>query len=203
MIVTNCLKTSRIIRRINKKPVINFNHIINYSPRVPSTTILFTGVIKLNTTPPEGQTGFDSQETKLPTYWNKSKICLSMKIGEQIRFIVINMKASFLYSLIADGKNRSTSLGRATWKKLIGSEASLQVYCNTEGFNMICSGSYNSKARIGIASNNQDDCLSCDSRIGFGTGGRYDPYNTCGNEATRETDNGDKHIKAMGYILVY
>ena len=126
-----------------------------------------------------------------------------MKIGGQIRFIVINMTANSLYSLIADGKKRSTSLGRDTWKKLIGSEASLQVYCNTEGFNMICSGSYNSKARIGIASNNQDDCLSCDSRIGFGTGGLYDRYNTCGNEATREPDNGDKHIKAMGYILVY
>ena len=125
-----------------------------------------------------------------------------MKIGGQIRFIVINMTANSLYSLIADGKNRSTSLGRDTWKKLIGSEASLQVYCNTEGFNMICSGSDNSKARIGITSNNQYDCLSCDSRIGFGTGGQYDRYNTCGNEATREPDNGDKHIKAMGYILV-
>ena len=40
-----------------------------------------------------------------------------MKIGEQIRFIVINMMASSLYSLIADGKNRSTSLGRATWPR--------------------------------------------------------------------------------------
>ncbi|CAH3128168.1 unnamed protein product [Pocillopora meandrina] len=58
-----------------------------------------------------GETGFDSQETKLPTYWNTSfsKICLGMKIGEQIRFIVINMKASSLYSLIADGKYRNTS----------------------------------------------------------------------------------------------
>ena len=55
----------------------------------------------------------------------------------------------------------------------------------------------------GTATNNQDDCPSGDSRIGFGTGGRYDPYNTCGNEATTEPDNGDKHIKAMGYILVY
>ena len=55
MIVTNCLKTSRIIRRINKKPVINFNHIINYSPRVPFTMILVTGVIKLNTTLLEGR----------------------------------------------------------------------------------------------------------------------------------------------------
>ena len=126
-----------------------------------------------------------------------------MKIGEQIRFIVINMKTSSLYSLIVEEKNRSTSLGRATWKKLIGSEALLQVYCNTEGFIIMCGGSGNSKARIGTATNNQDDCLSCDSRIGFGTGGRYDPYNTCGNEATREPDNGDKYIKAMGYILVY
>ena len=126
-----------------------------------------------------------------------------MKIGGQIRFTVINMKASSLYSLIADGKNRSTSLGRDTWKKLIGLEASLQVYCNTEGFNIICRESVNSKARIGITANNQDDCFSCDSRIGFGTGGKHDPNNTCGNEATREPDNGDKHIKAMGYILVY
>ena len=126
-----------------------------------------------------------------------------MKIGEQIRFIVINMKASSLYSLIADEKYRNTSLGRDTWKKLIGSEASLQRYCNTEGFNVICGGPDFSKARIGTATNNQDNCLSCDSRIGFGTGGQYDPYNTCGNEATREPDNGDKHIKAMGYILVY
>ena len=126
-----------------------------------------------------------------------------MKIGGKIKFIVINMKASSLYSLIADGKNRSTSLGRDTWKKLIGLEASLQVYCNTEGFNIMCGGSGNSKARIGTATNNQDDCLSCDSRIGFGTGGKHDPNNTCGNEATHEPDNGDKHIKAMGYILVY
>ena len=55
MIVTNCLKTSRIIRQINKKTVINFNHIINYSPRVPFTMILVTGVIKLNTTLLEGR----------------------------------------------------------------------------------------------------------------------------------------------------
>ena len=39
-----------------------------------------------------GKTGFDSQEAKLHSYWNTSfsKICLGMKIGHQIRFIVIN-----------------------------------------------------------------------------------------------------------------
>ena len=50
--------------------------------------------------------------------------------------------------------------------------------------------------------NNENDCLTCDSRIGYGTGGLQDDSNTCGNEATIVPDNGDKHIKAMGYILV-
>ena len=40
-----------------------------------------------------------------------------------------------MYSLIADGKYRSTSLGRDKWKSLIGSNASLQDNCNREGFN--------------------------------------------------------------------
>ena len=84
---------------------------------------------------PGGKTGFDDQETKLPTYWNTSfsKICLGMKIGQQIKFIVINKKAASLHSLIADGKYRATSLGCNTWKKLIGSQASLQTGCNKGG----------------------------------------------------------------------
>ena len=151
-----------------------------------------------------GKTGFDSQETKLPSYWNTSfsKICLGMKIGQQIKFIVINKQANSLYSLIADGQYRSTSLGRDTWKSLIGSEASLQKNCNKEGFNAVGGKPSDSKARIGIISNQQDDCASCDSRIGFGTGGKHDNSNSCGNEATHKSDNGDKHMKTMGYILV-
>ncbi|KAL9953748.1 hypothetical protein ACROYT_G041211 [Oculina patagonica] len=63
-----------------------------------------------------GKTGFDQHETKLPTYWNTpfSKICLGMKIGHHINFIVINKQANSLYSLIADGQYRATSLGRNT-----------------------------------------------------------------------------------------
>ncbi|KAL9953886.1 hypothetical protein ACROYT_G041359 [Oculina patagonica] len=150
-----------------------------------------------------GKTGFDSQETKLPTYWNTpfSKICLGMKIGHQNKFIVINKRANSLYSLIADGQHRAISLGRNTWKTLIGPQASLQHYCNKEGFNAMCySGA--SRARIGILGNEQNACTSCDSRIGYGTGGYTDDSNTCGNQATHSPDNGNKHIKAMGYILV-
>jgi len=40
---------------------------------------------------PGGETGFDTQETKLPTYWITSftEICLGMKIDKQTNFIVI------------------------------------------------------------------------------------------------------------------
>ena len=152
-----------------------------------------------------GKTGFDSQETKLPSYWNTSfsKICLGMKINDnQPKFIVINQQANSLYSLIADGQYRNTLLGRDTWKSLIGSKASLQYNCNKEGFNAVGDNSGQSKARIGIISNNQDNCATCDSRIGFGTGGEPDNSNSCGNEAEWSPDNGDKHIKTMGYIMV-
>ena len=126
-----------------------------------------------------------------------------MKIGQQIRFIVINRQANSLYSLIADGQYRATSLGRDTWKLLIGSEASLQLNCNKEGFNAAVSDSPdNSKARIDIIGNYENDCRTCDSRIGFGTGGYPDNSSSCGNEAKHSLDNGEKHIKAMGYILV-
>lgn len=151
-----------------------------------------------------GVTGFDSQETKLPTYWKTrfSTICLGMKIGHQIRFIKINKTANSLMSLIADSQYRGTSLGRRTWKELIGSKASLQRHCNKEGFNVVGSSFQWSRARIGILANNENACSNCDSRIGFGTGGYHDNSSTCGNEASLSADRGDKHIKAMGFILV-
>ena len=153
---------------------------------------------------PGGETGFDSQETKLPTYWDTpfSKICLGMKINQQMKFVVIDKQADSLYSLIADGQHHATSLSREKWKSLIGPEGSLQPHCNTQGFNAVGTNTGMAKARIGIIGNQENDCNSCDSRIGFGTGGAHDDSNTCGNEATHSPDNGDKHIKAMGYILV-
>ena len=151
-----------------------------------------------------GKTLFDNHETKLPTYWNTSfsKICLGMKIGDQTRFIVLLKRANSLYSLIADGNHSATSLGRDTWKSLIGSSASLQPKCNMEGFNCKSDKNYYGKARIGFLGNDEDNCVSSESRIGFGTGGIHDLSNTCGNEASFGGDNGDKHIKTMGYILV-
>jgi len=125
-----------------------------------------------------------------------------MKIGRQMSFAVLNKQANSLHSLIADGQYRNTSLGLNAWKTLIGSQASLQTACNKEGLNVVCAVNSSSKARIGIIGDEQDACTICDSRIGFGAGGNPDNSNTCGNEATHAPDNGNKHIKAMGYILV-
>ena len=85
----------------------------------------------------------------------------------------------------------------------LGSQASLQTGCNKEGFNA-AGAKGASKARIGILGNNEKDCATTDSRIGFGTGGYRGDSNTCGNYAIKghTSDNGAKNIKAMGYILV-
>ena len=125
-----------------------------------------------------------------------------MKISGQLRFIVINKQANSLYSLIADGTYRATSLGRNEWKKLIGARGSLQLDCNREGFNAVGTASDYSKARVGYIAKDPYGCGRCDSRIGFGTGGYPDNSTTCGNVAAARPDNGDRYIKAMGYILV-
>ena len=120
-----------------------------------------------------------------------------MKIAGQIKFASIRRQASSLHALIADGQYRSTSLGRNTWKSLIGPEASLQTGCSREGFNNQCGSN---SARIGFVSNNEASCLSCDSVIGFGSTSFNS--NSCGNEAMYDVDNGERHIKAICYILV-
>ena len=151
-----------------------------------------------------GKTALDTHETKLPSYWSTpfSKICLGMKVDDKFNFVLVNKKASSLFSLIADGNYRATSLGRNTWKKLIGSKASLQHNCNREGFNAVGGGHTPNKARIGIIANEQNDCDSCDSLLGFGLdNGPYDE-SPCGNEAKHSPDNGDRLTYAMGYIFV-
>ena len=105
-------------------------------------------------------------------------------------FIAIDQTANSLYSFIADQQYRATSLGREKWKTLIGSKASLQPNCNKEGFNAY-TGNSQAKVRIGILGNNENDCNTCDSFIGFGTG-------LLGKNGPRR----DRHTKAMGYILV-
>ena len=117
-------------------------------------------------------------------------------------FSVINKTASSLYSLIADGQYRATSLGRNTWQSLAGSQASLQSNCNMEGFNEHWGWLYTFQSKNRYPWKPRSNCATCDSTFGFGTEGKHDVSNTCDKEAVFLPDYGDKHIKPMGYILV-
>ena len=152
--------------------------------------------------PENGDTGLDQMETLLPTYWSTpfSKICLGMKVDGVTRFLPLHREAASLYFLIADGQYQRTSLGRNAWKKLIGPSASLQRNCNREGFNSQ-GGDGEIKTRIGIIANQEGDCKTPDSFIGFG-GAVRSFKNVCGNRAAYSPDNGNKNIKAFGYIFV-
>ena len=153
--------------------------------------------------PENGDTGLDNLETLLPTYWSTSftKICLGMKVDGVTRFLRVDKAAASLYALIADGQYRATSLGRDAWKGLVGPKGSLQRNCNREGFNTKGNRMSNSKVRIGIIGNEQNDCNSPDSRIGFGGWGPRTAV-PVGNEAWSAADNGDKVVTAFGYIFV-
>ena len=153
--------------------------------------------------PENGETGLDNLETLLPTYWSTSftKICLGMKVDGVTRFLRVDKAAASLYALIADGQYRGTSLGRDAWKGLVGPNASLQRNCNQEGFSSRVSSNVRSRVRVGIISNQEGDCHTPDSFIGFGGGGSGFK-NACGNGASWGPDNGNKNIKAFGYIFV-
>ena len=119
-----------------------------------------------------------------------------MKYNGYLKAFSFSYPASSLHSLIADGSYRQTHLGRNKWKSLI-SGSSLQLNCNREGFNAY---HYFARARLGLIANEQNDCGSPDSFIGLG-GTWYE--NAGGNAAPCcSPDNGEKNLKAMGYILV-
>ena len=137
-----------------------------------------------------------------------------MKVGNNLKFLTISYKASSLYYLIADGKYRATSIGRQKWKSLI-SGSSLQINCNKEVFNVVGAPKLHwARTRIGLIGNEQTHCQTPDSYLGFGGPGAanriyWKPFcgvsnvtNTCGNSASCTPDNGNKEIKAMGYIFV-
>ena len=112
----------------------------------------------------------------------------------QKKFKGIDISAASLHALIAGGHYHQTSLGREAWKGLLKS-GSLQQNCNREGFNAQAA---HFKIRIGILSNEQNDCGSDDSYIGFGS--TSDP--STGNRAYHGGDAGDRNTKVFGYILV-
>jgi hypothetical protein len=117
------------------------------------------------------------------------------------RFIVVSASGTSLRDILAGGY-RATGAGRNAWRSLVANP-SLQPNCNLEGFN-VDGGAYQ-RVRIGILANQENDCATPDSRIGFGgennlcaAGGD----NAVGNVASCAADNGDRNSYLFGYIFV-
>jgi hypothetical protein len=142
------------------------------------------------------------------------EICLGMKVNNDLNFISISYQASSLYNVIADGRYRSTSIGRSKWLSLVRGSG-LQLRCNREGFNVHSLRPRFTNlqvVRIGILGNEGDDgCRSSDSYFGFGGLSKNKrglhckmpkTSNTCGNAAYCMPPGKKKEIPAMGYIFV-
>ena len=157
-----------------------------------------------------GKSGFDHNETKMPSFWSMpfTKLCLGMQAaGQETNWITVSYQASSLHSLMSTNTHYATNVDRREWKSLLA-DSSLQRNCYMEGFNVKPSGGENDAAvtRIGILGDNGNNCGSCNSRIGFGSKGlrlgQHDD-NSCGNECVDiNADNGEKHIKANCFILL-
>jgi hypothetical protein len=154
------------------------------------------------------KTWLDDTEAKFASYWEFpfTELRLGMKFINSKKWIVIKKEATSLYSLIADGTYRKTSIGKSTWMDLLG-RASLQDNCNREGFNARSNRNLKcARARIGIISNNEFDCDTCpDSFLGFGTSYLGSARNSAGNFAVWLSDTSDHesdvNVKVFGYIM--
>ena len=73
----------------------------------------------------------DDKEAKLASYWTLpfTELRLGMKVdGATTRWITFSYTASSLYSLIADGQYKRTSIGESKWRSLLPT-TSLQRNC--------------------------------------------------------------------------
>ena len=120
------------------------------------------------------------------------------------RWLTVPTAATSLYAAM-NAPYKATSVGRAAWKTLLAS-GSLQANCNKEGINTY--GPFGNpwpRVRIGIVSNQENDCGSPDSWVGFGTYGAPCGGNaniSCGNLVRCTGDNGDKDTATFGYVML-
>ena len=141
---------------------------------------------------------FDRTEAKLIAFSKMPFSKIRVGIVDTIaRWLVFDLGTTPSMYALMSGAYRSTSVGRDQWKSLVSSP-SLQLNCNREGINVQEGAAY---VRIGIVSNNDPDCNTCDSWIGLGGHAAGDTY-SCGNVAYNSSDNGDRNNYFFGYVMV-
>lgn len=79
----------------------------------------------------EGSLSMNEVEAKFASYWTVpfTELRLGMKTGGTTKWITFNYRTTSLYSLIADGHYRRTSVGKSKWRSLL-SHSSMQANCN-------------------------------------------------------------------------
>ena len=156
----------------------------------------------------------DHNQTKLASYHTVPFDEIMIGLEEPIanmdpivpQLLVLPIAGDSLHALIAPGDHIPTSFGPATWLSLINGSA-LQPNCNLEGLN--ARGTDDNqfhRARIGIIGNENNDCLTPDSRLGIGTAGSSgfnDQGPSAGNAAAFNPMPQDTTLKpAYGVVFV-
>lgn len=129
---------------------------------------LWTSTLTLN----EASTNMTLSEAKFAVFNTVpfTKLRVGMDVAGDRRFIVLDVVGSSLQALFK-GSAVTTTAGRAKWRTLLA-DPQLQANCDGEGINQDSTAieSYAARARIGFMGNNESDCGSPDSYIGFGAG---------------------------------
>ena len=136
-----------------------------------------------------------------------TSICVGMRTTDEnistTRFKEVKIQTSTLLEMFKDGTEKITTVGRRGWLDLVP-DSVLQPNCNKEGFNIMSQRRV--KVRLGIVANNEDDCGTPNSLIGFGAGSNGD---SCGKNVDISCGvftvcNGNSYmVKPMtGYIFI-
>lgn len=136
---------------------------------------------------------------------------LSMVDAGITRTIVLDAVGTSLKAMVS-GPTITTTAGRVKWLSLVA-DPSLQTHCNAEGLNIDFTGTMlgpKIRLRIGIAANQETDCSSPDSFLGFGSAissfycfGDVDPMLVVGNLAgTMCGAPVSRTIRTFGYVFV-
>jgi len=125
------------------------------------------------------------------------KLCVGFKLDQNVRHMAIPYTASSLFDVIGNNVELNFTSPSDTpknkWMELIAG-SSMQKNCNQQGFNL------KKLLRLGFSANNENDCQSCDSFIGFGFATKLTL--SAGNKCRVFCSNKDKIVPAFGYIMI-
>lgn len=161
----------------------------------------------------EASTDLSETEAKLASFHAMpiTAVRLGMLDGGVRRYMSFALARPSLESAFVGGVIATTAT-RGKWFQLLADPA-LQLHCNAEGFNQEYGGTVGARPRVrlGIVGNNETDCTTPDSYLGFGAElgnpascyGGADPGVVVGNVAPATCGSAvPKSTTNFGYVFV-